>query len=252
MAVLRTILVALVFFAALFGLLPFVFLAFVLSFIGLKKPMTLFIYKLAQITARLMIFCTGCPLDIKGRENIPQDKGVCFVSNHVGIFDIVLAAAFIGRPFGFVAKKELLYVPFLNLWIWLLGGLFIDRKNLKKAHHTINEGVKRIKNGGGMIIFPEGTRSRGRGLQPFRSGAFKLATQADAVIVPMTISGTYDLFERTGLVQKALIDVVFGKAIPTADIPHEERKQVLSDNVHEIIRGALKTTQLKDLNKLNR
>jgi 1-acyl-sn-glycerol-3-phosphate acyltransferase len=252
MALFRTILAVVAVLIALFGFLPIVLIAFVLSFLGLKKPMALFTYKLAQGSARVVIFLTGCPLDVKGRENIPDNEGVCFVSNHVGIFDIILALAFIGRPFGFVAKKELLYAPFVNIWIWLLGGLFIDRKNLKKAHRTIEEGVKRIKNGGGMIIFPEGTRSKGRGLQAFRSGSFKLATQADALIVPVTINGSYELFEKTGLIQKVPLDIIFGEVISTADIPLEEKKQVLSDKVHEIIEEALKTTTLKDLNKLNR
>ncbi len=104
----------------------------------------------------------------------------------------------------------------------------------------MDKGIRRIKNGGGMIIFPEGTRSKGRGLLPFRSGSFKLATQAGAVIIPMAISGSYDVFEKTGLVRKVPISMVFGEPISTAEIPPEERKQILSDRVHGIIEEALK------------
>jgi 1-acyl-sn-glycerol-3-phosphate acyltransferase len=252
MAVLRTFLVVIVLIVTIICFTPLGIIAFILSFLGLKKPMAVFTYRIAQGWAKITIFLTGCPLHVTGREHIPARAGVCFVSNHVGLFDIILALATIGRPFGFIAKKELLLVPFVNLWIWLLGGLFIDRKNLKKAHHTIEEGVKRIKNGSGMIIFPEGTRSRSRGLQPFRSGSFKLATQAGALIVPMAIEGTYEVFEKTGFIQKVPVDVVFGRSIPTADIPPDEQKQVLSDRVHEIIKDALKTTTMRDLNKLIR
>ncbi len=227
MAVLRTIVAVLVLIAAIFGLTPFALIAFILSFLGLKKPMALFTYRMAQGWAKLTIFLTGCPFTVKGHENIPQKEGVCFVSNHVGLFDILLALAEIGRPFGFVAKKELLLVPFINIWIWLLGGLFIDRKNLKKARRTMDEGIRRIKNGGGMIIFPEGTRSKGR-------------TQAEAVIIPVAISGSYDVFEKTGLVRKVPISMIFGEPIPTAEIPPEERKQILSDRVYGIIEEALK------------
>ncbi len=247
MAVLKTILIVLVLLAAIFGLTPFALTAFILSFLGLRKLMALFVYKIAQGWAKITMFLTGCPLRVEGRENIPMKEGVCFVSNHVGIFDIILALAFIGRPFGFVAKKELIFVPFINIWIWLLGGLFIDRKDLKKARLTIDMGVKRIKQGGGMIIFPEGTRSKGKGLQSFRSGSFKLATQAEAVIVPVAIEGTYGVFERTGLVQKVPVDITFGKAIPTSEIPHEERKQVLSDRVHGIIQQMLMPATLTEL-----
>ncbi len=239
MVFIKTVVVFFILILALLGLLPIGLTAFVLSFFGLKKPMAQVIYRSAQGWAKLMIFLTRCPLTVRGRENIPKNEGVCIVSNHVGIFDIVLALATIGRPFGFIAKKELLLVPFLNIWVWLLGGLFIDRKSPKKALHTINVGIKRIKQGGGMIIFPEGTRSKGRGLQPFRSGSFKLATQAGAIIVPMAITGSYDVFEKTHLIRKVPINIVFGEPIPTAHLPHEEKKQVLSDKVHGVIAASL-------------
>jgi 1-acyl-sn-glycerol-3-phosphate acyltransferase len=126
--------------------------------------MSLFIYRIAQVWSLLLIKMIGCDLTVSGRENIPRSGGVCFVSNHVGIFDIALLLAYCGRPIGFVAKKELMLIPLFNVWITLIGGLYIDRGNLRKAHRTIEKGVARIKAGGGMIIFPEGHRSRDRGL----------------------------------------------------------------------------------------
>jgi 1-acyl-sn-glycerol-3-phosphate acyltransferase len=225
--------------AAMLFLFPFAFTALILSLFGLRKPMTHVVYRLAQVWARSLIPVAGCTVAVSGIENIPKKGGVCFVSNHGGFFDIILLVSFCGRPFGFIAKKELIFVPFLNAWIFMLGGLFIDRKNVRKAIRTINKGIKRIKSGGGMIIFPEGHRSKGRGLLPFHPGSLKLATQAGAVIVPVAIEGSYDVFEKNNRVVSASAKISFLKPIDTTSIPLEDRKQILCDRIFSVIREAL-------------
>jgi len=172
-------------------------------------------------------------------ENIPQKGGVCFVSNHCGYFDIVLLLAYCDRPIGFIAKKELLFVPFLNCWIFLLGGLFLDRRNIKKAIRTINKGVEKIKSGRSMIIFPEGHRSKGRGLLPFHPGSLKLATMAEAPIIPVAIKGSYDIFEKNYRVASVQVKLSFCKPVDTASLPAVERKLVLSDKIFSVIKEEL-------------
>ena len=218
---------------------PFGLLFLVLSFLGLKKAMSWPTYRIAQGWGRILIFITGCTLKVEGKENIPASGSVCFVSNHVGIFDIILALAHTGRPFGFIAKKELLRVPFINLWIYMLGGLFIDRKNIRKAIKTINLGIERLQNGLSMLVFPEGTRSKGQGLLPFRSGAVKLATNSLAPIVPIAIEGSYDVFEIDNRVHAAKVRMVFCPAINTAEMSPDDRRHHLADNVRSIIEAAL-------------
>jgi 1-acyl-sn-glycerol-3-phosphate acyltransferase len=221
------------------ALVPFGAVFFMVSFAGLRKPMALLTYKTAQLWAKLLIKCAGCKLTVAGTERIPRKEGVCFVSNHGSIFDIALMLAYAGRPFGFIAKKELIWIPFLNMWIFLLGGLFIDRKNARKALVTINKGVKKIQNNGAMIIFPEGKRSRGQGLLPFHAGSLKLATQSDAIITPVAIKGSYEFFEKTMRVQNTPVSLTFAPPIFTADIPRDDRKQRLADMVRAVIAEAL-------------
>ncbi|MCL2442695.1 MAG: 1-acyl-sn-glycerol-3-phosphate acyltransferase [Treponema sp.] len=219
-------------------ILPALIIGF-LYLIGLRNSMRLIFYRLAQGWGHSIIKMAGCSVTVSGRENIPRKNGICFVSNHCGFFDIVLLLAYCGRPFGFVAKKELLLIPFLNIWIFLLGGLFIDRKNVRKAIRTINKGIRRIKSGGGMIIFPEGHRSKGRGLLPFHPGSLKLATEAKAPIVPVAISGSYEVFERTYRAVSSPVKISFLKPINTADLPPADRKHVLSDRIYSIIKEEL-------------
>ena len=220
-------------------LLPIGFVAQILSYLGMKKPMYYVIYKIAQGWALVCIKMTGCPTTITGMENIPKTGGICFVSNHEGLFDIVMVLAYLGRPFGFIAKKELLMIPVLNIWISMLGGLFIDRKNIRKAIKTIEKGINKIKNGGSMIIFPEGHRSKGRGLLPFHPGSLKLATQAQAPIVPMAISGGYDVFEKNSRATKTHLKVHFCESINTADLSAQEKKQILSEKIRTQINEKL-------------
>ena len=214
-------------------LVPIGLLAFILNLCGLRKPMRIMIYMVAQGWALLLIKIIGCHLTVKGQEHIPKTGGLCFVSNHASIFDILLILALVGRPVGFIAKKELALIPVLNIWIFLIGGLFIDRKNIRNALHTINSGVQRIKQGSAMLIFPEGTRSRGHGLLPFKSGSFRLATQAGVPILPVAITGSYDVFEKNYRIVAADVSVSFAPPI-SASVQGDKRKEI-SDQAYETI-----------------
>jgi len=220
-------------------LTPFGLIGFLLGFAGLRRPMSVYMYGICEVWGRILIKLIGCRVTVTGRENIPRGGGVCFVSNHSGAFDIALLLTYAGRLFGFVAKRELLFVPFLNIWIFMLGGLFINRKNPRKALKTINAGIARIRKGGAMIIFPEGHRSKEHKLLPFHPGSFKLATQSGAVIVPVAIKGTRDIYEKNHRVNPCPVSITFCKPVNTADLPVEDRKQVLSDRIYNIINEEL-------------
>jgi 1-acyl-sn-glycerol-3-phosphate acyltransferase len=220
-------------------LTPFGLIGFLFSLLGLRKPMSVYFYWICAGWSRFLIKIIGCKVTIRGIENIPRDGGMCFVSNHSSYFDIALLMAYAGRPLGFVAKKELLFIPFLNIWIYMLGGLFIDRKNPRRALKTINAGVTRINKGGAMLIFPEGHRSHGQELLPFHPGSFKLATQSGAVIVPAALKGTREIFEKNYRVNPAPVGITFCKTVNTAEIAPHDKKQVLAQRIYNIINEEL-------------
>jgi 1-acyl-sn-glycerol-3-phosphate acyltransferase len=218
---------------------PLGLVAMLLGVPGLKRLRPRVGAAIARAWARLVLAITGCPFTVEGAENIPRQGGFCLVANHTSIVDIVLLLASVGRPFGFIAKKELAAVPLLNLWILLLGGLFIDRKNIRKALAAINEGVRRIKNGGAMVIFPEGTRGKGQGMLPFKSGALKLATKAGAPIVPVAISGAYEVFEKDRRFHRGPVSVRFAPPVATAGIAGGEKQGALTEQIYGIINDML-------------
>jgi 1-acyl-sn-glycerol-3-phosphate acyltransferase len=239
MAKLRTIVIFTLVAISIIMLTPFGLTALLLSVLGLKRPMSRVTAAIGRGWARWIIALTGCPFTVRGAENVPPRGGFCLVANHNSMFDIVLLLASVGRPFGFIAKKELAAVPLLNMWILLLGGLFIDRKNIRKAVGAINEGVRRIKNGGAMVIFPEGTRGKGQGMLPFKSGALKLATKAGAPIVPVAISGTYEVFEKDRRFNRGPVSAIFAPPVVTAGIPGEDKRGALTDQIYGTINGLL-------------
>jgi 1-acyl-sn-glycerol-3-phosphate acyltransferase len=218
---------------------PFGIVAAILRLFGFRKLVLRIMYIICWTWSRLIVIVIGCKVTVTGRENVPRTGGVCFVSNHGSYFDIPLLMGYCGRVLGFIAKKELVFVPFLNLWIAMLGGLFIERKNPRSGLKTINKGIEKIKAGGAMIIFPEGHRSQGQGLLPFHPGALKLASQSEAVIVPVALKGSYDVFERNKRVKAVPVHITFCKPINTADIPATDRKLILSDKIFAVIKETL-------------
>ncbi|MFA6507299.1 MAG: lysophospholipid acyltransferase family protein [Treponemataceae bacterium] len=216
--------------------LSLVILAFYV--VGLSRLVRRPLQRLARWWGSFVLSVMGVRLAPEGMDRIPSEGGLCFVGNHQGDLDILVALALIERPFGFIAKKEAIFLPFVGLWVVLLDGLFIDRKSARKALIAIKAGAQRIRHGGAMIIFPEGHRSRGPIMGDFRPGAFKLATMGDAAIVPVTFDGSYRAWEAETRIRKTTIRVVFHEPILTAGLSPEERK-ALASRVQNVIQSAL-------------
>ena len=166
-----------------------------LDLLGVRQARPLIGY-LVRAWARSVLWIMGAHVRVSGQSLLPEEERVCFVSNHQGDLDILLILAHIPRTVGFVTKSQAAWIPFLNIWIWALGSVFIDRKRVAKAHTAIERGMSRIRSGAAMVIFPEGTRSRGPLMGPFHNGSFKLATRTEACIVPLSIQGTYHAWEE--------------------------------------------------------
>ncbi|MEC5319923.1 1-acylglycerol-3-phosphate O-acyltransferase [Brenneria populi subsp. brevivirga] len=132
---------------------------------------------------------------LKVEVRVPPEAahyGNCiYIANHQNNYDMVTAANVVQPRTVTVGKKSLLWIPFFGPLYWLTGNLLIDRENRVKARDTIAQVVKHIKEENISIwMFPEGTRSRGRGLLPFKTGAFHAAIAAQVPVVPICISTT--------------------------------------------------------------
>jgi 1-acyl-sn-glycerol-3-phosphate acyltransferase len=195
--------------------------------------------KLAAEWAQSQIKAAGASVSVKGLENIPKNEAVLFVSNHQGNFDIALFLAFIRLPKGYIAKIETLKIPFIGTWMRYIKCLFIDRKDIRQSAQTITEGIQQLKNGYSLVVFPEGTRSKGGPTGEFKSGSFKLATKSKVKIVPVTIDGSYKLMEANGnKIKPATVKMTVHPPVETAALSKEEIA-ALPETVQNIIESVL-------------
>lgn len=177
-------------------------------------------------------------LNITGLEKIPE-RPVLFVSNHQSNFDIPVFFAAINKQVGFVAKAELYKIPVFSKWIEAIQSVSIDRGDARQSLKAIDEGIQLLQKGYSLVIFPEGTRSKSSQMQEFKKGSLRLATKPGMPIVPVTLNGTYKIFEEHNRITSAEVDLTVHDPIYTKDLSKEEINE-LSDKVHAIIKAGIK------------
>lgn len=193
-------------------------------------------YKLAWNMAKRLNLYTGSRIVYHGLENLPEEKGVLFVSNHQSVFDIPVIMEVMDSPTAFVSKKELRKIPGVGLWIRMIGGIFMDRKDLRQSMQAILDTGEVMKKGLNMVIFPEGTRSKGKEHHEFKAGSLKPATMAKTAIVPVFIDGTANIFEANKgfKIKPAEVQVYFGKPISVKELTRGEQK-ALAASIEDIV-----------------
>lgn len=217
---------------------PIALVALLLGALGLGRPFRPILGLATRAWSSAVLKAVGVDLSVEGAELIPAEERMCFVANHQGDLDIVVMLAIAGRPVGFIAKSEAAWFPFINIWIAALGSAFIHRSSPRQGMRAIESGIRSIQRGRALVVFPEGTRSRGWQMKPFRKGAFKLATRSEAVIVPVTIDGSFRAWEAERRIRSTRVRVVVHPPVRTAGLSAEERK-ALPDAVEATIGSAL-------------
>lgn len=133
----------------------------------------------------------GIKLELRFPENALNQGQNIYIANHQSNWDMFTLAGAVTPKVVTVGKKSLVWLPLFGQIYWLTGNILIDRVNKAKAKGTIDQVVKSIKESDVSVwMFPEGTRSRGRGLLPFKTGAFHAAIGAGVPVVPIVCSST--------------------------------------------------------------
>lgn len=198
------------------------------------------IYKCTNIWAKSLLKLAGVKINVHGIENIPKDKTVLFVGNHQGNFDIPIYMTQMPRVIGFISKIEVEKIPVVKTWMTFMHCVFMDRSNLRKSSESIIKGIKLLKDNHSLVIFPEGTRSKGGPIKEFKAGSFKLATKSKSPIVPVTIDGSYKIMEHGNgpWIKPAIVNLYIHPAIETVSLNREEQEE-LHKKVQDIISSKL-------------
>ncbi|MGH0030413.1 MAG: HAD-IB family hydrolase [Myxococcota bacterium] len=179
----------------------------------------------------LGLAAAGVDLHVEGEQHLWSHRPAVFIFNHQSAFDMLLVMKLIRRDVVGVAKKEIQRNPIFGPLMAAAGVVFIDRANHQAAVEALAPAVDALDRGFSIAIAPEGTRSPTPRLGRFKKGAFHIAMQAKAPIVPIVFRNALDALPKGGsIVHPATIEALVLPPIDTSDWTRE----FLDDHVEAI------------------
>jgi 1-acyl-sn-glycerol-3-phosphate acyltransferase len=177
-----------------------VILSYFLSFFLNKTKRNSVAHFFSSLWGKSIIWLTpGWKVKIEGKENFDKNQRYVFVANHESATDIFVMY-FTNLQFRWLSKASIFKIPFIGHAMKYSGYIPVDRGNRGSHRKALESSVQTVKSGIPMLYFPEGTRSRTGDLNSFKVGAFKLAADTDAKILPICLVGTKDLLQKGSMV----------------------------------------------------
>jgi len=140
------------------------------------------------------VFLFVMDMRVEGLDNFPSDGPVIVACNHVTNFDVFPMQLALPRPIFYMGKMELFQNPVTDVLFRNMGAFPVNRE--KKDPWAYNHALKVLRHRQTLGMFPEGTRSKGRGLGVARTGVARMSIETDTLIVPMAIAGSDKFFKR--------------------------------------------------------
>jgi len=186
---------------------------------------------LTSTYADLSTAVTGVELQVRGEENLWSHRPAIFVFNHQSGLDAIIMAKLLRRDVVGVAKRELKDQPIIGQIAEMAGTVFVDRGDHVKAVQSLKGAEAAIRRGLSIMIAPEGTRSATKRLGRFKKGAFRMALETGAPIVPVVIKNALDALPRKAIViRPATVEVAVLPPIPVDDWSAD----TLDDHIAEV------------------
>ncbi|SMP55130.1 UvrD-helicase domain-containing protein [Fibrobacter sp. UWB10] len=154
---------------------------------------------------------------------VDWSRPVFVVGNHNSFVDIPIVFLAIQKTVGFVAKKSLGRIPFLNFWMHKIGCVLVNREK-GGAAKAVRQAVSERGNSARIFIFPEGTRSKTGALGTFKSGVFRFACENDAIMLPLVIKGSGPVWERRKDTKRCKVNVKVLAPIDVLECRKENEK----------------------------
>lgn len=186
----------------------------------------------ARTWSRLIFFVSRVHVDLRGLDGLDRGRPYIFAANHLSMFDIWAFLALLPFQFRFVAKASLFRWPFLGWHLKRSGNIAVNRHNPRQAVRSLEQAGEKIRGGVSVVVFPEGMRTWGEAVAPFKKGSFLLAQHAGVPIVPVTIIGSHRLLPRgSALICPGVMQMIIHRPIE-----YEEYKGLDLDTVAEQVR----------------
>jgi 1-acyl-sn-glycerol-3-phosphate acyltransferase len=195
-----------------------------------KRALRRNIWYLHHPFANLFLMLTLVRRRIFGHERIDPKQSYVIVANHASSIDFVVNGAAFPGIFRFLAKQELLKVPVFGSLVRKMC-LIVDRKSAMSRARSVVALKKELEEGVSVLIYPEGSRNAGQeALAPFYDGAFRLAIQMGAPILPMTISNVRTVSDASkGLdLCPGVLNIHFDAPIDTKNLKSEDTAALMA------------------------
>jgi 1-acyl-sn-glycerol-3-phosphate acyltransferase len=151
-------------------------------------------------------------IKVYGRNHIPKQGGFILASNHVSYLDPISLAVACPRRISFMAKYELFRNPLFSRYLNLLEAFPLKRDSADIT--ALKEAMRRLKNGGGLLLFPQGSRGFEEASPEPQPGVGFLASRAAVPVVPAYVKGTDKALPRGAkFIRPKNITVYFGEQI---------------------------------------
>ena len=175
--------------------------------------------------ARGMLFLSLNKITVIGLENIKGLRAGVFAGNHQSMVDIFLYLGNIPVNGGFLAKKQIIFIPVIGQLAVLFGHIVIDRSNPKKSLASVQRCIKAVDKGWSIFIYPEGTRTDDGSISSFKSGSLRIPMKTEAPVVPVTVSGVHKVLKKHTLrINKGHMVISFGKPMETKGLDVKDFK----------------------------
>ncbi|MDR3751984.1 MAG: lysophospholipid acyltransferase family protein [Terracidiphilus sp.] len=214
-------------------------LAILVSFVDKRGRVQ---HQIARIWARALVLGSCCSLTVRGAENLRKYPVAVYASNHTSYMDTPVIFAALPFQFRILARKELWPIAFIGWYLDRSGQIPIDTANPRASISSLGVGVKALRSGMPLFVFPEGGRTSDGELRPFLSGAAYLAIRAQVPLVPIALSGVYDLLPiHTRHLFPGELTLSVGEPIVTTGMTPRQTDE-LTVQLRSAIEGLLKTS----------
>lgn len=200
-------------------------------------------HRIARCWGKLGIRCAGSSLEVRGIEHLRKHPIAVYAANHTSYMDTPVVFAALPFQFRILARKELWSWPFIGWYLARSGQIPIDTANPRATLSSLGIGVKALRAGMPLFVFPEGSRTPDGGMQSFLSGAAYLAIRAQVPLVPVALTGVYDLLPiHTRHFYPGNLKLTAGKPISTQGLHIRQ-----ADELTQRLKGTIETLCVEEI-----